>query len=385
MKLFSIFVICFLVNTLFAGPIITGNSIIESGKVIPKPITVKEEKLLQRREYIQNPGFETGSLYPWFTNNWIVDTINPHQGRYCASDTGDFWIQQNITPVMGWSIAGVTFWARQPEAPAAQAYEFIYSDSTVEEFVHYPTAYWAQYDVTANLNRQKYLVAFRLWGYSGGGPDPDSTYIDDVSIFHYMDLAITSIIRAPRDTFYMGDTIRPAVLIENIGSWIESFWVWCRIEHVCSSDVYRDSSYVEGLGVGATATVEFAPWTPRYVGQYRFKFSFEPNDTNPWHYFWVVERSGVKEKDKFLLSGNNIQVRPTIGRSFKFACIGEHKSPDDLKIYNSAGKLVWSKKISAKEPVTLKWYGTNQLGRGLSPGVYLLRYGDITKQVILTN
>ena len=97
MKLSSIFVICFLVNTLFAGPIITGKSIVESGKVMPKSITVKEGKSLLEREMLQNPGFETGLLSPWSTNNWIVDTywagngitfdnrnqpVNPQQGIY---------------------------------------------------------------------------------------------------------------------------------------------------------------------------------------------------------------------------------------------------------------------------------------------------------------
>jgi hypothetical protein len=383
MKLLGIFVICFLVNTLFAGLIITGNSIVQSDKVNPKPIAVTVGKFLQRREFLQNSGFETGSLFPWTTNNWIVDTNYPHQGRYCALDIGNFWIQQNITPEPARYIYGVTFWARQPEAPVGQAYDFIYSDSTVEEFVHYPTAEWAQYDVTANLNLEKVLVGFRIWGYSGGGPYPDSTYIDEVSIFRYMDLEITAIIRAPRDTFYMGDTISPAVRVRNNSSWSESFWMWCRIEHTCSTHVYFDSSYVEDLPIGVSVDVEFAPWTPRYVGQYRIKFSFEPNDTNPWHYFWVVERSGVKEADKFLLNDNRLIARPTIGKVFEFVC--EHKLPNALKIYNSAGKLVWSKKISAKEPVTIKWYGTNQLGRSLSPGVYLLRYGNITKQVIITN
>jgi hypothetical protein len=383
MKLFYGFVVCFLANAIFAGPIITGNSMVESGKVIPKPTTVAKEKFLQRREYIQNPGFETGSLYPWFTNNWIVDTINPHNGRFCASDVGDYWIRQNITPIPAIAIYGVTFWARQPEAPAAQAYYFIYSDSTIEGFVHYPTAEWAQYDVTANLNRQKILVAFQLWGYSGGGPNPDSTYIDDVSIFHEMDLEIISIIIGPRDTFYMGDTISPAILVKNNSSFVESFWVWCRIEHTCSSDVYRDSSYVEGLGVGAMATVEFAPWSPRYLGQYRGKFSFEPNDTNPWHYFWVVERSGVKENGRFLLSSNSVQVRPSIGKSFEFVC--ELKLPDALKIYNSTGKLIWSKRITSEKPFKIKWYGKDHSGRSLSPGVYIVRMGEVTKRIILTN
>jgi hypothetical protein len=197
-----------------------------------------------------------------------------------------------------------------------------------------------------------------------------------------MDLEIVSII-APTDTVYMGDTIIPRARVRNNSSFVESFWVWCRIEHTCSSDVYRDSSYVEGLGIGATVDIEFTPWTPRYVGQYRFKFSFEPDDTNPWGHFWVVERIGVKENDKFVLRDDGVIVQPTIGHSFEFVC--ERKLPDALKIYNSTGKLVWSKKISAKEPVTIKWYGKDQFGKGLSPGVYLLRYGNITKQVILTN
>jgi flagellar hook assembly protein FlgD len=91
----------------------------------------------------------------------------------------------------------------------------------------------------------------------------------------------------------------------------------------------------------------------------------------------------LNENDDLFINGNKVVVRPTIGKSFEFVC--KHKLPGALKIYNSAGKLVWSKKISAKEPVAIKWYGTNQFGRSLSPGVYLLRYGDITKQVILTN
>ena len=383
MKFIGSLIVCFLVNTFFAGPIITGNSIVESGKVIPNQITVKEEKSLLEREMLQNPGFETGLLSPWTTNNWIVDTINPHKGRFCASTVGNNWIRQDIIPIHASRINHISFWARQPEAPAAQAYDFIYYDSTVEEFVHYPTADWAQYDVTPNLNRQKILVAFRLWGYSGGGPNPDSTYIDDVSIFRYLDVEIRTVY-APRDTFYMGDTISPRIRVKNNDSFSESLWVWCRIEHTCSTHIYRDSSLIRDLGPGLEVIVDFESWTPRYLGLHRYMFAFDPNDTT-WHYFWVIERSGVKENDNFSLKGNNIKVRPSIGRSFEFVCIGEHKLPDALKIYNSTGKLVWSKKISAKEPVTIKWYGTNQLGRGLSPGVYLLRYGDITKQVILTN
>jgi flagellar hook assembly protein FlgD len=111
-------------------------------------------------------------------------------------------------------------------------------------------------------------------------------------------------------------------------------------------------------------------------------FGFDPNDTT-WSYFWVIENNAVKENNDFLI-GNKVIVRPTIGRSFEFVCASEHNSPNALKIYNSAGVLVWTKKISTKETTHIKWYGTDQLGRGLSPGVYIVRFGDVTKRIILT-
>jgi len=222
MKFFGFFVICFLLQALIAEPIITGNSIVETEKVSSNPITVTEGKFLLEREMLQNPGFETGSLYPWTTNNWIVDTIYPHQGRFCASTVGYNWIRQDIHRIYSPFLSHITFWARQPEAPAGLAYDFIYSDSTIEEFVHYPTADWAEYDVTTNLNQQKVLVAFQLWGYSGGGPNPDSTYIDDVSITRYVDVTIQQIISPVGDTFQLNDTIRPVIMLRNYGMFTES-------------------------------------------------------------------------------------------------------------------------------------------------------------------
>jgi hypothetical protein len=380
MKLVGYFVVCFLVSILIAEPIITGNSIIESEKVNLNPINITDGKFLLEREMLQNPGFETGSLYPWTTNNWVIDSTYPNKGRYCASDVGNFWIRQNIIPIHSSRINRISFWARQPEAPAAQAYDFIYSDSTIEEFVHYPTAEWAEYDVTHNLNQQKILVAFQLWGYSGGGPNPDSTYIDDVSILRYLDIVITGIV-APRDTFYMGDTISPSISVRNYGEFIESLWVWCRIEHICSSHIYRDSILIRDLPPLGQRTVTFTPWTPRYFGQHRFRFELSPYDTTPWAYFWVVEGSAIKENNDFLLN-NIIIVRPTIGKSFEF--VYEPKIPKVLKIYNSAGELVWIKKISAKMSSMIKWFGTDHLNRSLSPGVYIARLGNITKRIILT-
>ncbi len=64
------------------------------------------------REVLENPGFETGSLPPWTTNNWVVDTIYPHSGTYCACDVGNFWIDQTFDSVPGSEVQSITFWSR---------------------------------------------------------------------------------------------------------------------------------------------------------------------------------------------------------------------------------------------------------------------------------
>ena len=76
-----------------------------------------------------------------------------------------------------------TFWARQPEAGTqAQAYDFFYSDNTFDEFLWFPPDGYAMVNGTAQLRTNATLVAIRIWGYSGGGPDPDETWVDDVSL-----------------------------------------------------------------------------------------------------------------------------------------------------------------------------------------------------------
>ena len=84
MKYLVILVFGFFIHALSTEPAMTGKSIIEPEKPIPCSVPTTQGMCLLEREMLQNSGFETGSLYPWFTNNWIVDTINPHKGRYCA-------------------------------------------------------------------------------------------------------------------------------------------------------------------------------------------------------------------------------------------------------------------------------------------------------------
>lgn len=69
MKLLVSFLFSFLIAQLIAEPIMTGNSKIELAKTNPNLINIADGKSLLEREMLQNPGFETGSLYPWTTNN----------------------------------------------------------------------------------------------------------------------------------------------------------------------------------------------------------------------------------------------------------------------------------------------------------------------------
>lgn len=159
----------------------SGNFVVDHAAKVLMRDDNKVMPLRDTTELIVNGGFETGTLPPWQSSVWVVTTIQPHNGQYCAADVGNNWIRQDITPVLTDSIRSITFWSRQPEEQI-QAFDFIFSDNTYFEDIIWSKIAWQQFDVTAYLPSGKTMVALRLWGYSGGPPQPDSTYIDDISI-----------------------------------------------------------------------------------------------------------------------------------------------------------------------------------------------------------
>lgn len=130
---------------------------------------------------LTNPGFETGSLPPWTTNNWTVTNADANTGTFSAEDIGNFWVEQSFTPVDVTTITGVTLFSIQPEE-AVQAIDFFYGPADFDEFLIFPTSTWTQFDITSELRPAGQLERIRIWGYSGGGPDPDLTRVDDVDI-----------------------------------------------------------------------------------------------------------------------------------------------------------------------------------------------------------
>jgi hypothetical protein len=135
-------------------------------------------------ELLGNPGFETGSLPPWTTNNWTVINTDFHSGAYCAFDLGNYWIRQDFPPVDTADINSASFWCKQPEeGTQLQAVYLHYDDNTHDTDVWNPPDDWTFHDLTPALRPPgSMLVAIQIWGYSGGGGGPDETFLDDVSI-----------------------------------------------------------------------------------------------------------------------------------------------------------------------------------------------------------
>ena len=284
-----------------AVPVITGGHAAGGPSVLGG--ATAQEQLMDSHELLQNSGFETGSISPWVTGVWVVTTTYPHSGTYCACDVGDYSIEQAVDTTPGSEVQSVAFWARQPDAPAAQAYVFLYSDGSSETFVHYPTAIWQQFDVTSNVNRSKNLVGFRLWGYSGGGPGPDSTYIDDVSILvpAVHDVAVTEI-TCPRDTIALDSTYIPVCRVANFGTGAELVRTVMTIEHLGRLSSYYTDTTEANVNPGDTVAVSFGLFQPDSAVQHRVSaWTTLANDTNRMNdtlrqFFWVSGVVAVAEQ-----------------------------------------------------------------------------------------
>lgn len=141
---------------------------------------------------LQNPGFESGVLTPWFIANnfcsspckpWTVGTIHPRTGTYDGGDIGNIEVEQDFTGVSTSTITKVVLWVRHPTGtflPAAV--DFIYTDGTDQEFVVDTTdQYWDSFDLTSDILSGSTLSGIGVYGFSGGGVTP-TTFIDNVSI-----------------------------------------------------------------------------------------------------------------------------------------------------------------------------------------------------------
>lgn len=139
-----------------------------------------------------NPGFETGSLPPWFQDSapgpepWNVTSAEAYSGLYSVTGVGNQRITQMFAPISTALITEVSFWIMQPDTASGYAGFFYYDDGTSEQvgttFPPNGLPNWTFVDMTAELDVGKNLIGFGIWGYSGGGPFEDRTFLDDLTI-----------------------------------------------------------------------------------------------------------------------------------------------------------------------------------------------------------
>ncbi len=130
-------------------------------------------------EILINPGFETGSLGPWFADfgSPVVTTDEAHTGLFSVAAFGDESIRQNFAPVATADISVVSFWVKRLDGPFDQ-YSFYYDDATSEDLlVSGSSDDWTFFDVTAELDAGKNLIGFSIFGTTSG-----PAYLDDFSI-----------------------------------------------------------------------------------------------------------------------------------------------------------------------------------------------------------
>jgi hypothetical protein len=140
---------------------------------------------------LQNGGFETGSLLPWYQDNdyspgpgnWTVNSADAHSGTYSAYDMGNKELRQDIAATAVAEIDQLSFWMKHPSLTDAPAYvTFFYSDSTSAGFMEYSSSTdWQFFDLTSLLNASKTLIGFSIYGYYGGEGTP-ITRLDDFVI-----------------------------------------------------------------------------------------------------------------------------------------------------------------------------------------------------------
>jgi hypothetical protein len=131
-----------------------------------------------------NPGFETGSLSPWFNSNdfcsgcvWTISTNNPHSGGFDATASGNRLLEETFAPVAVSSVTEASVWLRMPDSGIAAIF-FAYSDGSSEDNVVSVGSAWTQFDMTSFLDAGKLLTGFGVYGCNGCNGS-SSTFADD--------------------------------------------------------------------------------------------------------------------------------------------------------------------------------------------------------------
>jgi PEP-CTERM motif len=131
-------------------------------------------------EILVNPGFETGSLGPWFAaqGSPVISSAEAHSGSFSVSAFSGDLIEQNFTPIATSLVTDVSFWAQRSGGPFDMV-ELLYADGTSTAFAvsNFSTSNWTFFDVTSHLATGEDLSGIGVWGTS-----PGPAYLDDFTV-----------------------------------------------------------------------------------------------------------------------------------------------------------------------------------------------------------
>jgi hypothetical protein len=145
-----------------------------------------------------NPGFETGSLAPWFADVGAptVSNADPHTGSFSAAAFGGDSIRQNFAAIPNGNITEVSVWIKRPPFQFSQ-YSFYYSDNTSStHLIQGNSSNYDQFNLTSNLTPGKSLTGFSIFGTSAGPAFLDDFVIDVIPEPTGAALALTAIVGA---------------------------------------------------------------------------------------------------------------------------------------------------------------------------------------------
>ncbi len=188
------------------------------------------------------------------------------------------------------------------------------------------------------------------------------------------DVGVIRII-APVDTVEAGTEIAPRALIENLGSYTESFAVWFAIERWASSDSLT-------LAPGAVDTAVFETWTAGPLGRFTTTcYTALAGDADPANdtlrgAVVVIPGTGIEEL-RGLPAGyalDRAAPTPFAGRTtVRYAL--PRAGAVTVAVYNSAGRLVRTLASGSAGAGyhRVMWDGRDEAGRRVGPGVYYCR------------
>lgn len=133
---------------------------------------------------IQNGGFESGVLDPWYedrasgsTRPWGISSIRPFEGERGAVGVGRLELRQDFAPVAASDILSARFAAARQGSSTSNDIlaEWFYADGTSSGALSFPitsagsgsTTIWQQFDLLPFLNAAKSVTGLSFTGLPG--------------------------------------------------------------------------------------------------------------------------------------------------------------------------------------------------------------------------